>query len=306
MKNLLIFVVVILFLSSCDTILNNKNQVVIELNKNDDSLNSEIAHHPDSILYVAISAMISPKETFIYYKDLLDYISKKINKKIILKQRKTYEEVNKMLEKAHVDFAFICSGAYIHEIEKKTIEIISVPVCYNKPYYQSYVIVNKNSNINNFKDFKNKRFAFTDPMSNTGCLYAQKRIKELFFESEVFSETPLYTYAHDISIQLVQKKIVDGATVDGLIFEYIKHYNPSDVSNIIIIEKSENFGIPPIVANKNISEKIKQQLKDALLSMHKDSTGNLILKNLLIDRFELGNDSNYNSIRNMNKFVNKK
>lgn len=304
MKFFIIVIFVILFLSSCDKLFNNVNQVVIELDNTDDSLKSVIAHHPDSILYVAISAMISPKETFIYYNELLNYLSEKIDKKIILKQRKTYDEVNKMLEQSQVDFAFICSGAYIHEVEKKTIDIIAVPICYDKPFYQSYVIVNKNSNIKTIQDFRNKKIAFTDPMSNTGCLYARKRLKETFSESEIFSENPIYTYAHDLSIQLVQKNIVDCATVDGLIFEYIKHNNPTAVKNIIVIEKSEDFGIPPIVASKNISEKIKQQLKDAFINMHNDSAGSLILKQLLIDRFELGNDSNYNTIRNIKKYVN--
>lgn len=304
MKFFIIVIFVILFLSSCDKLFNNVNQVVIELDNTDDSLKSVIAHHPDSILYVAISAMISPKETFIYYNELLDYLSEKIDKKIILKQRKTYDEVNKMIEQSQVDFAFICSGAYIHEVEKKTIDIIAVPICYDKPFYQSYVIVNKNSNIKSIQDFRNKKIAFTDPMSNTGCLYARKRLKETFSESEIFSENPIYTYAHDLSIQLVQKNIVDCATVDGLIFEYIKQNNSSTVKNIIVIEKSEDFGIPPIVASKNISEKIKQQLKDAFITMHNDSAGSLILKKLLIDRFEQGNDSIYNSIRNINKYVN--
>lgn len=43
-------------------------------------------------------------------------------------------------------------------------EILVVPVVNGKPYYQAYVIVNKDGNINDLNDLKNKPFAFTDPL----------------------------------------------------------------------------------------------------------------------------------------------
>ena len=40
-------------------------------------------------LRIAISAVISPKETFVLYKDLLNYISQKLDVQVELIQRKT-------------------------------------------------------------------------------------------------------------------------------------------------------------------------------------------------------------------------
>ena len=89
-----------------------------------------------------------------------------------------------------------------------------------KPVYQAYIIANKDSSIEIFEDFNGKSFAFTDPLSNTGRLYAIKRLKEINkTEKDFFSKTN-YTHAHDISMQLVSKNIIDGATIDGLIFDY--------------------------------------------------------------------------------------
>ena len=64
-------------------------------------------------LSVAVAAIISPRETFSYYEDLLKYVSHKIDYKLEFKQRKTYQEVNRLIENNEVDLAFICSGAYI-------------------------------------------------------------------------------------------------------------------------------------------------------------------------------------------------
>lgn len=291
---------------SCNYFDNDKNILEVDVDfkfQNDSTINNN-HKNSDSIINVAVGAMISPKETFAYYKELLSYLSNKIDRKISLKQRKTYSEVNVMLEKGQVDFAFICSGAYIHEHEKKSIEILAVPVCNNLPFYQAYIIVNKNSDINYFNDLHVRSFAFTDPLSNTGCLYVKKDLKDKNVTIESYFSKVVYTYAHDASIQLVQKNIIDGATIDGLIFEYLKTYYPEKVSNIKIIEKSEYFGIPPVVTSNYIDEKIKIKIRNELLSMHNDSIGKQILKKLLIDRFELGIDTNYNSIRRFNKYVN--
>ncbi|MEJ2658050.1 MAG: hypothetical protein P8012_12805 [Desulfobacterales bacterium] len=47
-------------------------------------------------LRVAVSAMVSPKETFSTYRNLLDYLGDHLNYKIKLIQRKTYGEINEL------------------------------------------------------------------------------------------------------------------------------------------------------------------------------------------------------------------
>jgi phosphonate transport system substrate-binding protein len=50
-------------------------------------------------LRVAVAAMISPKETFIYYRELLDYIGRSLGMEAQLIQRKTYGEINELFGK---------------------------------------------------------------------------------------------------------------------------------------------------------------------------------------------------------------
>ncbi len=45
-------------------------------------------------LRVAVAAMISPKETFIYHRQILDYIGRRLNRGVELVQRKTYGDIN--------------------------------------------------------------------------------------------------------------------------------------------------------------------------------------------------------------------
>jgi len=245
------------------------------------------------VIYVAVSTMISPLETFNLYKDVMDYISKKLNVRIEFKQRKTYREVNELLAENKLDFAFICTGAYLEAMNKIPIEILVVPVVEGKPYYQAYIIVNKETNINSFDELKNKSFAFTDPLSNTGFNYVVNLLKDKGTTPEKYFSKTIFTYAHDYSIQAVKRKLVDGATIDGLVFEYLKHFQPEKIEGINVIHKSKYFGIPPFVVQKNLDPVLKENLRKVMLQMHLDEEGRKLLNKIMIDKFILADNSLY-------------
>ncbi|NOY58438.1 MAG: phosphate/phosphite/phosphonate ABC transporter substrate-binding protein [Calditrichaeota bacterium] len=262
-------------------------------------------NRPDSLasnkprMYVAVSAMISPKETFTYYQDLMAYLSEKMGYDIQFRQRKTYKEVNDMLRENQLDFAFICSGAYVRAVRQFPLEILVVPVVNGEPFYHSYIIVHKDSEINSVSQLRGRSFAFTDPFSNSGYLYMADLLKKMGETPESFFQRTIFTYAHDYSIQAVSRKIVDGACVESLIFEYLKTYEPERTKDVKIIKVSDGFGIPPVVVPNSLPVERKEKLRQTFISMHQDSVGKTILKKLLIDRFERADLKNYRSVDNM-------
>ena len=254
---------------------------------------------PDSSkkLKIAISAMTSPKETFTYYKDLINYISEKIGARIEFAQRKTYKEINLLLENGQVDFAFICSGAYVEPTVEDKVDLLVVPVINGKPFYQAYIITHKGTRITKIEDLKGKSFAFTDPLSHTGYSYVLKRLNDFGETVNHFFSKSMFTYGHDNSIQLVEKGTIDGATIDGLIYEYLYKVNPERVKNIRIIEKSEYFGIPPIVIQKNCDPNLKEKIRKIFFDMHNDPIGKKILNKLFIEKYTLGDKKDYLTVR---------
>ncbi|MEW6004857.1 MAG: phosphate/phosphite/phosphonate ABC transporter substrate-binding protein [Stygiobacter sp.] len=287
--SLLIFIIAITLIACAD------NPKIKEIEFSNYHKSEDYQHRKDSIpvIYVAVSTMISPLETFNLYKDVMDYISKHLGVRIEFKQRKTYREVNDLLADNKLDFAFICTGAYLEARNEIPIEILVVPVVNGKSYYQAYVIVSEESKISDINDLKSKSFAFTDPLSNTGYSYIVNILKDKKTTPEKYFSKTIFTYAHDYSIQAVKRKIVDGATVDGLVFEYLKHYEPEKVDGVKIIHKSREFGIPPFVVQKNMDKNLKQKLKNVMLNMHNDPEGKKLLNKIMIDKFTLADESIY-------------
>lgn len=291
---------IIIFGSSCTSPTNRKTVVdfadTVSLEQDTNDVNSKI-------VYIAIASITSPKETYTYYDDLIKYISEKVGHRIFIKQKKTYEEVNMLLENSEVDFAFICSGAFVNGYSKGKIKLLVAPEIDGKVTYQSYIIAQKKSGINKFDDFRNKSFAFTDPLSNTGRMYPSKKLALLKTNDKDFFSKSIYTYGHDVSIQMVNRGIIDGAAVHSLIFNYIKFYHPERVKNIKIIDRSVEFGMPPVVVPTTLPEKCFKKYQKVFLNIHNDSIGKKILDKLNIDKFVVVDDTIYKSVFQLKELI---
>lgn len=272
----------------------------IDLSKNREEV--EMVTRKDAIR-IAIGAMVSPDRTFNYYKQLLDYLSKKLEKPIILLQRRTYSEVNDLLGKGEVEFGFICSGPYVEARRDFGVEILVVPVVGGETYYHSYIIVHKDSDINNFEDLKGKTFAFMDPMSLTGTVFPTYLLLSKGYTPQDYFSNTVVTYSHDNSIIAVAEKLVDGAAAHSLIWNYLSATDPEYTSETKIIHKSPPFGIPPVVVPKDLDPQFKEKLKKIFLNLHKDEEAQEILKNIMIDKFTAGDDAAYEEVRRIKKLV---
>jgi phosphonate transport system substrate-binding protein len=255
-------------------------------------------------LKIGVAAMISPKQTFKYYQAILDYLGEKIGEPVELVQQPSYAEMDKRLQEEAVQIAFICSGPYIKDKAEFGVELLVAPVSYGQPFYHAYIIVPKDSPNNSLADLQGKAFAFTDPHSNTGKIVPHYMVASRFSKQpeEYFSKVE-YSKSHDKSIEMVAKKLVDGASIDSLIYDYAVANDPTYTSMTRIVEKSPAYGIPPIVVTKGVSNELKEKIRNAFLRMHEDPKGKAIISKIMVDKFIVPDDKNYDSVRVMEKWL---
>ncbi len=254
-------------------------------------------------LRVAVAAMISPRETFDLYRQLLEYLGRRLGKNIEFVQRKTYGEINELLRRGVIDLAFICSGPYVAGRQTYGFEPVAVPVVHGSHYYHSYLIVNKDSSFQRLEDLEGHTFAFTDPDSNTGKLVPTYWLAAMGQRPETFFGHTIYTFSHDNSIMAVARGLVDGAAVDGLIWEYYQEKKPAFTYRTRVIKKSEPYGTPPLVASAKLSAAEREGLGKVLTNMHRDPEGKKILAGLLIDQFIPLKEEWYEPIRAMHQHL---
>ena len=254
-------------------------------------------------LRVAIAAMISPERTAQSYARLMQLIGERAGRPVEIFQRKTYAEVNALLEKREIDLAFVCAGAYVDGRERFGMELLAVPVVHGAKVYHSYILVPRDSPARRFEDLRGKRFAFTDPKSNTGALVPRYMLAQRNETPQGFFADSFFTYSHDNSIHAVATGLADGAAVDSLIWEYLNATDAVDTARTRIVEKSPPYGIPPVVVHPAADAAFKGRLRDILFGLHRDAGAAALLKNLQIERFEAGDDAMYDGVRQMERWL---
>lgn len=298
--HLLLIVLILFFLSACSRDSGYKS---VDFRETIPVESPGTAATDNKYLRVAVAAMISPKETLTYYRQLLSYLGRHSGYDIHLIQRRTYGEINELFPRKQIDLAFVCTGPYAMDRDRFGFEGLATPVIREQPYYQSYLIVGKNSSIQSLADLKGKKFAFTDPDSNTGSLVPQFWLAEMGEKPTSYFGMLTYTYSHDNSIMAVARALVDAAAVDGHKWEYFNLRNPQYTKMTRVIKKSAPFGSPPLVASRSMTPALKNSIRKVLFSMHRDPEGNRILDELMIDRFTLPEDDWYEPVREMYRRV---
>jgi phosphonate transport system substrate-binding protein len=292
----MLLLAVFLFLGGCG---EGGERVVVDFSQTVSAARPGQSPSPRPALRVGVAAMISPRETFNLYRELADYVSRGVGKELQFVQRKTYSEINELLEKGEMEVALLCSGPYATAKARMGVEPLAVPVIHGSQFYHSFLIVGRDSPYQRLEDLRGRSFAFTDPHSNTGKLVPTFWLAERGERPESFFSQIIYTYSHDNSILAVARGLVDGAAVDGLVWEYYQEKRPALAARTKIIKKSEPYGNPPLVASRSLSEAERQQVRQVLLTMHQSPQGRKILEELLIERFVPLQEEWYDAIRRM-------
>ena len=271
-----------------------RQQVSLELEPAD-----EVEIMPADALRVAVAGVLAPQGTTVSYSPLVNYLGEQLGRPGALVQRQTYAEINDLIRAGEIELAIICTGAYVQGGEELNAELLAAPQVNGQTVYYSYIIVPAQSATQSLADLRNRTFAFTDPLCNSGWMAPAHMLWQQNDTPESFFAETIFTYSHDNSIHAVVDALVDGAAVDSLVYEYFAHRDPDVTAKTRIVEQSVPYGIPPVVVPAGLDQNLKSQLQEALLSMHQTERGKVILDSLHIDRFVAVDDSAYDSVRQM-------
>lgn len=239
---------------------------------------------PLEFFRVAVAAVLSPEGTATLYRPLIDYLGKAVDRPVQLIQRRNYQEVNDLLSRGSVDVAFVCTGAYW--VAKDLMTLLVVPRINGENTYRSYLIVHASSPVNSMEELRGKVFAFVDPISNTGYFHPLSMLREMNEQPESFFSKAIFTYSHDRSIQAVAHGLVDGASVDHLVYLHALRRDGETRSHTRVIDVSREYGIPPVVVPARTEPWKIAKLKELFLGIHETEQGREALRALDIEKFE--------------------
>lgn len=226
------------------------------------------------------------------------YLEKHLGQPVEFVQRKSYRDINEMLLRDEIDFAWVCGFPYVQHWH--TFQLVVVPVFNGKPLYRSYLIVPASDHLTrDWKDLRGKVFAFSDPDSNSGYLYPQYHMHQLDIVPAQFFRAFFFTWGHRNVVEAVAAGLAEAGAVDGYVWETLAKQDPQLAERTRVVARSPLFAFPPIVARNALPEATVEKFQRTLVHMSDDPQGRLLLSELNLDGFAVEAPQLFDSIHRM-------
>lgn len=212
-------------------------------------------------------------------------------------QRSTYAQVLDVLRAGQVQFAWICGYPYV--LRQRELQLVAVPQWRGRPLYQSYLITDAAGNARTLGDLRARTFAYSDPLSNSGFLYMQHLLRSQGHDPGRYFARSFFTHAHRHVVEAVAEGLAEAGSVDGYVWETLTELHPELTRRTRVLQKSPDFGFPPIVAPAHVGAQDIKAFAGALFDMPARPAGRALLRDLRLDRFVAADPSLFRSIAEM-------
>jgi phosphonate transport system substrate-binding protein len=240
-----------------------------------------------------------------FCRALTFYIHHKIGVRTEYVDGISWQERERLFDAHKIHILWLCGLPYVYKADlfAAGIELLAAPVpsgCryQGRPIYFSDIIVRSESRFKIFEDLRGSVWAFNKLRSNSGFNVVRAYLAT-FGERSGFFRAVVESGTHITSVQWVIRGRVDAAAIDSTVLEWMISKRPAIRRQFRIIESIGPSPIPPWVISTQVPLKIRDGLRELLVTMHTDRLGRRLLARGRIARFVPSQDSDYDPIRRM-------
>jgi len=241
-------------------------------------------------LVVAVAGMLSPRASE-PYRLLASALAKKLGREVVVMQRRTYADVLELLREGTAQVGFLCTLAAGKGVSEGYLRVVAAGIPFEYAPYRSVILTRIDMQIERIEELGNRRFAFVDPLSNTGFAWPQRYFRTRGIDARTFFSQTVFTYSHDRSIRALLDGFVDAAAVDGIVYFGFLKENPKLGLELRVLWESPEDPPPPLVVRSGLPEMQVRSLLAALSTLDKD-----LLSPLHIARFTTTNSAPYRRV----------
>lgn len=242
-----------------------------------------------------------------FIADLADYLAQQLGIPVEFIREPAWREREQLLDAGHIQVGWICSLPYCWKADHRPplVTLLAAPVMsalryQNTPVYFSDVIVLKSAPYRRFLDLRATRWAYNVPESHSGYNITRWRLAQLEESSGFFGEV-IEAGSHQKALEMVLSRQVDATAIDSTVLETEIRARPELVDLLRVVEVFGPSPIPPLVASRSLPKRMHKPLQQALLEMHQQPAGKIVLARHALRRFAAVTDADYDPIREMER-----
>lgn len=242
------------------------------------------------------------------YQAVADYVGERLGRPVHLVDGASFDA----FAGGTVDAGFLCGLPYVQLARRNPppVELLAAPVLQGeryggRPIYYSDVIVHRDSPYRTFADLRGCSWAYNDPDSHSGYNVTRYRLVQMG-ETRGFFGRVIEAGYHQRSIRLVaagsgliESLRVDASAIDSQVLAVELRDHPELAVRVRVIDALGPSSIQPVVAARRLPDRLKADLRAALLAMGDDPRFGPRLAHCLVERFVAVDDAAYDDIRAM-------
>lgn len=213
----------------------------------------------------------------------------------------------RMLYAGEVHVAWLCGLPYVRETDRAAprIELLAAPVMRQarygaRPVYYTDVMVRRDHPALVLADLHGASVAINEPNSHSGYEVLRHALAEQGLPPGFFAEV-IESGAHQRSLELIESGAVDAAPIDSTVFDTEVRARPELASRLRAVATLGPSPMPPWVASTRLAPDLRQQLRDALLTLGADAQAGAALDEADVRGFVVVDDEGYAPLRHMSR-----
>ncbi|MDA8078745.1 MAG: phosphate/phosphite/phosphonate ABC transporter substrate-binding protein [Nitrospiraceae bacterium] len=214
------------------------------------------------------------------FKPLADYLSKKTGVKVNITILSRYGNIIDRFTSEKMDGAFFGSFTGALAIEKLGVTPLARPMNLDgSTQYWGYIFVRKDSGIRNVGGMRGKKMAFVEKATTAGYVFPVAYLKDngVTDIKSFFSEF-YFTGSHDAAVYAVLDRKADIGAAKHSIYDRVRKVEPRVDKELVILAESVKVPSNGLCVRKGLDPQLQKKLKEALLTIDKDSEGRVVLE----------------------------
>jgi phosphonate transport system substrate-binding protein len=208
-------------------------------------------------------------------------------------------------EHGQADLGVICGLPYVWLADRRPppVEPLAAPILSGdryggRPVYYSDVIVRRDSPITCLEELRGCSWAYNEPASHSGHTVTLYSLVRMGAQPGFFARV-VVAGLHQRAIRLVHSGAVDAAAIDSQVLAIEVRDHPQLAERLRVVDSFGPSTIQPVVAASRLPDRLKDEVRELLVTLDDDPSARSMLAHGFIERFAVVDDGAYDDIRAM-------
>jgi len=223
-------------------------------------------------LTFGFTPVLGQSQTRSEFEPLMAYLSGAIGQRVVLYVARDYGDLRTQMESGAVDIGSFSPFAYVDAARGGKIRIIAQSLIEGSATYRGIIVARRDSGLRSLAELAGRKFAFVDPKSASGYVYARAMLLEKGVSPDTGFSEVIFAGDHNKVVAAVLDRRVDaGATYDGAI--RVAKAAGARTEELYILARTDPIPHDAIAVRNGMDAVLVRRIQAALVALDKTEAG---------------------------------